>query len=109
MVASLDKNVTQFKTLVGPQQKRVEEIADLTGKMRQCIRKFYENNTGPDGKGRAPERIIIFRDGVAQNMFAKVIKNEIAAVQKACVEEGGDGYVPEIVFIVCQVNVHTKA
>ena len=54
-------------------------------------------------------RIIVYRDGVAQNMFDEITEREIAVIRRACTTcpNTTGNYCPEIVFIVAQMR--TKA
>ncbi|CAL4080008.1 unnamed protein product, partial [Meganyctiphanes norvegica] len=54
-----------------------------------------------------PERIIMYRDGVSDSEFLKVLRYELKAMREACTELGVD-YKPGITFIVVQKRHHTR-
>jgi len=64
--------------------------------VRSCLRAFHAQN------GTHPRRIIMYRDGVADNQFDAVRDHEVGLIFRACKEEGGEEYVPKLTFIIVQ-------
>ena len=117
--ASVDPDVGLFNTEVRLQDadQSVEEIIKLREMMSSLLLKFYQRN-----KGRKPEKIIFYRDGVSEGQFDMVLVKasnilkenftvtgrhdfcsfqEISAIQQACFDLE-PGYEPEITFVVAQ-------
>ena len=101
LVATMDAECSQYYSIVGAQSAR-KELVDLKDKVRTCLRKFAEKNRAP------PQRIIFFRDGVANNQFANECQEEIRAIKEAAFEEGGADYVPELLYIVVQQRTRMR-
>uniref|UniRef100_A0A7S2BQS4 Uncharacterized protein n=1 Tax=Haptolina brevifila TaxID=156173 RepID=A0A7S2BQS4_9EUKA len=102
LVATMDVECSKYYTVVGAQKSRMEVvergeiIVGFADKVRQCLRQFKKANDVP------PARILFYRDGVAHNQFEAVKAVEVEQIFQACREEGGDGYVPMLTFIVVQ-------
>ncbi|CAL4060431.1 unnamed protein product, partial [Meganyctiphanes norvegica] len=64
---------------------------------------FYKHESTP----RKPQRIIVYRDGVSESEFEKVLSSELLAIRKAC-ESFPGRYRPGITFIVLQKQTHTR-
>ena len=67
LVATMDKECASYHTIVNAQSSRQEQC-DIKGKVRQCLRRYQQINETP------PQRIIFYRDGIANNMFDKEVK-----------------------------------
>jgi len=89
--------------VVEEQKERSEPIATLETKMHQGLRAYIERNGAP------PKRILVYRDGVAHNMFEEITTKEIDTIRRAGTTLGNTSgnYVPEVNFIVSQMR--TKA
>jgi hypothetical protein len=101
LVATMDAECARYFTSVHAKPPR-EEICDLKEPVRKALRQFREAN------GVAPKRIVFYRDGVAHNQFAKVAEQEISLIRQACLEEGGDDYVPKLLFIIVQQRTRAR-
>jgi hypothetical protein len=66
--------------------------------------KLYGNPDWDACRGRKPEKIIYFRDGVSEGQFEEVVNREISAIQRAC-KSLEDGYEPGITFLVVQARI----
>jgi len=55
-----------------------------------------------------PERIIIYRDGVAEGQFQEVLNTELVGIREACGALGGVDYKPSITLIIGQKRHHTR-
>lgn len=101
LVASMDAECARYYSVVGAQEPR-KELVDLEGKVRKCLRQYKEKN------GTAPQRIIFFRDGVANNQFNNECNSEISDIRRAAFNEGGADYVPELIYIVVQQRTRAR-
>jgi eukaryotic translation initiation factor 2C len=74
-----------------------EPTADLERAVSALLTTFSLRN-----QGKVPRKLIIYRDGVAENQFDQVIEKELDAFKSAFHLRGyDDGYV-KIAIIVCQ-------
>ncbi|KAM3403313.1 hypothetical protein ACQJBY_006821 [Aegilops geniculata] len=95
VVASMDwPEITKYRGPVSAQPHRQEIIEDLFnvngGMIRELLIAFRRKT------GRRPERILFYRDGVSEGQLSHVRLHEMAAIRKACVEEG---CLPQIIYI----------
>ena len=72
--------------------------------VEECLIAWFKANKTPNCPNPRPERVIFYRDGVAHNMFEKVIAVEIRLLKQGFAKHG---LYPEIIFIVVQQR--TKA
>ena len=87
----------------GPDEHQVtEQILDMENVFEKLLRRFYKEN-----RGRKPERIIFYRDGVSEGQFEMVVNKEITALQRACYGLEKD-YQPGITYFVAQKRHHTR-
>ena len=69
---------------------------------KNLLMKFHDEN-----KGRKPEKIVMYRDGVSEGQFLAVLAAELVAMREAC-QELEEGYKPEITYIVVQKRHNTR-
>ena len=87
----------------GPDEHQVtEQILDMENVFEKLLKRFYNEN-----RGRKPERIIFYRDGVSEGQFEMVVNKEITALQRACYGLEKD-YQPGITYFVAQKRHHTR-
>ena len=77
----------------------IQDMKEITVTL---LKKFFESN-----KGRKPEKLVMFRDGVSEGQFLKVLANELVAMKEAC-RELEEGYEPSITYLVVQKRHHTR-
>ncbi|KAL6491710.1 argonaute 5 [Orobanche gracilis] len=124
VVASMDwPHVATYKGVASTQAHREEIIQDLYsmeedpirgivhgGMVRELLLSYKEVqvNLGAAGAEHMclPKRIIIYRNGVSEGQFHRVLLHEMDAVKKACKSIHED-YEPTITFIVVQKRHHT--
>ncbi|KAF5203307.1 argonaute [Thalictrum thalictroides] len=103
--------LSRYRASVRTQSPKVEMIDSLfkllpngkdDGIMRELLLDFYDSS-----KGRKPEQIIIFRDGVSESQFNQVLNIELEQIIKA-LELLGVSNLPKFTLIVAQKNHHTK-
>ncbi|XP_026820785.1 protein argonaute-2-like [Rhopalosiphum maidis] len=102
VVASMDAHPSRYAATVLLQQHRQENIQELSSMVKEHLIMFYKS-TG----GFKPHRIILYRDGVPERQFSRVLQYELTAIREACVKLEGD-YKPGITFIVVQRHHHTR-
>jgi len=73
-------------------------MASVTEKF---LRQFYEKTK------RKPSSIIMYRDGVSEGQFLKVLARELMDMRKACFKLE-PGYEPKITYVVVQKRHHTR-
>lgn len=66
----------------------------------ELLRAYWEK------KGRRPDRIFFYRDGVSEGQFSSVLRDELSAIRKACSEVISS--IPPISFIVVQKRHRTR-
>ena len=110
VVASLDATATKFASRVSAQpafgKTQVQEIIfDLKSIAKDLLQDFYKAT-----KGKKPERIVFYRDGVSEGQFDQVMQYEYRALREACSEMGdpSSGYAPPITFIIVQKRHQTR-
>lgn len=94
-VASTDYNFVNYKTVIKQQERRNEIVQDMEEVVISLLRAHYAETKSK------PERIIVFRDGIAEPMFDPVFKNEVDKIAVACAKMDKT-YQPEINYIVAQ-------
>lgn len=102
VVCSLDRFASAHAATYRAQGARVEQIEALQEMMVQQLKQFYRVN-----RGRKPQRIVFYRDGVSEGQFAMVQQHEISAIRRACAELEPD-YMPALTMIVIQKRHHTR-
>jgi eukaryotic translation initiation factor 2C len=110
VVASMEATASKFACRLscqpGTGNRQVEEIiTDLKNIAKDLLLEFYRTT-----KGKRPERIFFYRDGVSEGQFDQVVAYEYQALREACAEmgDGGAGYAPPITFIVVQKRHQTR-
>lgn len=105
VVGSMDASATRYAARVSMQTGRQEIIADLKNMMKDLMMEFHRVT-----RGRKPEHLIFFRDGVSEGQFKEVYYSEYSAVREACKELGdpGSDYAPPITFVVVQKRHNTR-
>nr|AJA90755.1 Argonaute 4 [Cycas revoluta] len=112
--------ISRYRAAVRTQSSKVEMIDALykpvqegdsgttkdKGMINELLIDFYKS-CKPSPKGRKPVQMIIFRDGVSESQFDKVLNNELQSILKAC-DHIESGYRPKVTLIVAQKNHHTK-
>ncbi|KAI5072524.1 hypothetical protein GOP47_0012630 [Adiantum capillus-veneris] len=103
LVANVDwPSAIKYVASVRAQPHREEMIEKLPEMVIELWRKFCDKT-----KVR-PERIIMFRDGVSEGQFDKVLQFEVHALKEAMQKVGGSGYNPQITWVVVQKRHHTR-
>ncbi|CEP13223.1 hypothetical protein [Parasitella parasitica] len=95
VTASVDALAVRFISTIRLQEPLADIVSDLTNIVVELLQKFYKET------GVKPERMIFYRDGVANNQFTQVMETEVAAIRHACAMLDIN-YKPTITFIVVQ-------
>uniref|UniRef100_A0A061QLL7 Putative argonaute n=1 Tax=Cupiennius salei TaxID=6928 RepID=A0A061QLL7_CUPSA len=107
-VGSLDSRFSRYAVSIRAQQnvdenrKSLEIIVDLKAMVLELMKTFYQHT-----RGKKPEKIIFFRDGVSEGQFEQVRNREVSAVRSACRTLQKD-YEPGITFLVVQKRHHVR-
>jgi len=104
IVASVEPKAANYEVEIRIQDggQNEEVIQDMKNVTKNLLVKFHAAN-----KGRKPEKIIMFRDGVSEGQFLTVLARELVAMRQAC-KELEEGYEPQITYIVVQKRHHTR-
>ena len=110
MVCSMNATASKYVADVRIQNHRQEMIGSVKegGKrnLEQAtvgfLRKFYTAT-----KGKKPEHIIYYRDGVAEGQFQEVLNTELKQLRTAC-SSLTSTYKPKMTIIICQKRHHTR-
>ncbi|KAI1777141.1 Piwi-domain-containing protein [Hypoxylon cercidicola] len=79
MVSSIDQDLAQFPATAWAQAGRQEMLdATLEERFKGRIKLWQRHNKS------LPQNIIIFRDGVSESQFEKVLNDELPFMRKAC-------------------------
>lgn len=82
MVASVDQQLAQFPAILRLQGERRKEMVDCLQEMlRSRLRLWMKRN-----KNQLPENVLIYRDGVSEGQYKRVLEEELPPLRKACAE-----------------------
>ncbi|KAJ3271560.1 hypothetical protein HDV01_006522 [Terramyces sp. JEL0728] len=99
VVATTDKNATNYNTYCRAQDARVEMITELHDITMQALADFQNKNK------MLPKRIVFFRDGVSNGQFKVVLETEVKAVKTAMEKMKITG---NLTFVVVQKRHHIR-
>ncbi|KAK6919302.1 Argonaute, linker 1 domain [Dillenia turbinata] len=103
--------ISKYRASVRAQSPKVEMIQNLYGPsqdghdygiIRELLMEFYTSSNG-----RKPSQIIIFRDGVGESQFNKVLNYELEQIIQVY-RHLKETNLPKFTVIVAQKNHHTK-
>ena len=100
LVASINKNFTRFVSSAHIHDRMSEMTDHMVPAVSKAIRKYIEVN------GQAPERVIMYRDGVGDGQISYVLDHEVAAIEQ-CFKmqrlEGG-----KFTYVIVSKRINTK-
>ena len=99
LVASMDKNCTNYSTYLHQQPHRVEVVEAMDELIKKAVFDFQKVNK------QMPKQIIMYRDGVASGQFPQVISIEIASMKKGLAAIKCNA---QVTFIVIQKRHHIR-
>ena len=104
VVASVDPRASRYEVEVRVQDgaQNEEVIHDMKNVTKNLLMKFHAEN-----KGRKPEKLVMYRDGVSEGQFLTVLASELVAIRQAC-KELEDGYQPQVTYVVVQKRHNTR-
>lgn len=79
IVASVDAQLAQWPADIRIQPARQEMVSDLDVLLQSRIKIWANHN-----KGKFPENIVVYRDGVSEGQYDLVIEKELPLLKKAC-------------------------
>ncbi|CDW61334.1 Piwi domain containing protein [Trichuris trichiura] len=101
LALKINMKMGEYSASIRVQPNRWESILYLEEEFRERIRAFANPND------RKPSRIILFRDGVSEGEFKKVLREELRALRAAC-RSLDKGYRPGITYVVVQKRYHAR-
>ncbi|CAF3014553.1 unnamed protein product [Rotaria sp. Silwood2] len=104
IIGSKDSTGTKYADRVqfSPQEKiPLEFINDLHIYVRELLCEFSNYNS------YLPNKLILYRAGVDDGSFEKILDNELPAIRRACQELYGHNPLPKICFIVVKNDHNT--
>ncbi|KAK2871788.1 hypothetical protein FQN49_002828 [Arthroderma sp. PD_2] len=91
MVASIDKQLGQWPAVLRLQHEAKQEMVDdLTEMLKTRLRLWHSKNKA------YPENIIVYRDGVSEGQYSKVLDEEYPRLLQACKELYSGSPVPKL-------------
>ncbi|KAF3480882.1 argonaute [Arthroderma uncinatum] len=91
MVASVDKQLGQWPAILRLQHEAKQEMVDdLTEMLKSRLRLWHSKNKA------YPENIIVYRDGVSEGQYSKVLDEEYPRLLQACKELYSGSPVPKL-------------
>lgn len=79
IVASIDAQLAQWPADIRIQPARQEMVSDLDILLQSRIKIWANHN-----KGKFPENIVVYRDGVSEGQYDVIIEKELPLLKKAC-------------------------
>jgi eukaryotic translation initiation factor 2C len=111
MVGSLDSSATRYAARLSvqtgkkPGARSTDILVDFKNVAKELLLEFYKAT-----RGKRPERIFIYRDGVSEGEFERALIHEYTAMRAACAEMGDPSaeYAPPITFLAVQKRHQTR-
>ena len=115
LVASVDKDVAQWPAVVWENPPRQEEVVSVNqtpesgSKLKDVVKtrlRLWQKNDS--NKGGLPENLLIYRDGVSEGQFQKVLAQELPHIRQAARELYDAKRQPRITLIVSVKRHQTR-
>jgi len=109
MVASIDRHVSQWPGVLRFQSEaRQEMVSDMKDMLKSRLRLWKEL-----GKNKTlPENILVYRDGVSEGQYQKVLVEELPLFREACKEvypaADQKAGLPRLTIIIVSKRHHTR-
>ncbi|KAK3945563.1 ribonuclease H-like domain-containing protein [Diplogelasinospora grovesii] len=105
LVSSIDSDLAQWPALAWANPPKQEMAESLESKFQSRLELWRSQQKN---KGQLPENIIIFRDGVSEGQFNKVLEVELPRLRKACMNLYKASAQPRIALIVSVKRHQTR-
>lgn len=99
----MDGKLGQYCAHISTCTTREEPVANLERAVSALLDAFCKRN-----QGNMPRRIIIYRDGVSDNQFERVLEKELTAYKEALMQRGYGEDSVQIAIIMCQKRHNTR-
>ncbi|KAJ3084786.1 argonaute 1 [Rhizoclosmatium hyalinum] len=100
LVASMDAKFAEYRAAIRVQGPRIEIIQDLKSMAAEHLNQFQLR-----ARGRYPDRLIFFRDGVSEGQFGEVALQEVQNL-KIALREVGAGHCKLTFLVVNKRHAH---
>merc|ERR1719357_2093276 len=100
LVASLNKNFTRFISSAHIHDRMSEMTDHMVPAVTKALRKYIEVN------GQAPERVIMYRDGVGDGQISYVLDHEVAAIEQCFKMQRLEGV--KFTYVIVSKKINTK-
>ncbi|KAI8958512.1 eukaryotic translation initiation factor 2C 2 [Daldinia sp. FL1419] len=108
MVASVDNRLGQWPGILRIQKGREEMVKDLKDMLKSRLRLWREKGKHPT----LPENILVYRDGVSEGQYQKVLNEELPLLRAACAEtyppQDQKKGLPRMTVIIVGKRHHTR-
>ncbi|KAH9163100.1 Piwi-domain-containing protein [Lactarius sanguifluus] len=104
VVGSIDKDFVQFPASLRLQKSKQEGIAELADMMIDRLQAFRRRSNV------LPKRIVVFRDGVSEGQYDKVVKEELPQILQAFkrIDSKNPRYRPTLSILICGKRHHAR-
>ncbi|KAI0300639.1 Piwi-domain-containing protein [Multifurca ochricompacta] len=104
VVASVDKDFVQFPASLRLQKSKQEGIAELADMIIERLQAFRRRSNV------LPKRVIVFRDGVSEGQYDKVIREELPQIFEAFkrIDAKNPRYHPTLSILICGKRHHAR-
>ncbi|KAI0107440.1 Piwi-domain-containing protein [Hypoxylon sp. NC0597] len=107
MVASVDASLGQWPAVIRRQAVKGQEmVSELDDMLKSRLKLWHKNNK------RYPKNILVYRDGVSEGQFKKVLESELPLLRKACRDlypaSDQNRGLPKISVIIVVKRHHTR-
>lgn len=102
VVASIDSHYGQWPGSIRCQESKAEMVKTLNLMMQERLQLYISTNK------RAPAKILIYRDGVSEGQYKKVLVDELEQIREACKEIYAHGPPPKITIVIVGKRHHTR-
>ena len=97
MISNIDGRLGQWPACLELNGQRVEEVSTIEKML--CSRLDLWKTKG--GNKTLPENIMVFRDGISEGQFHRVLQLELPQIRKAITRTYGTGNAPRLFIAVC--------
>ncbi|THH13717.1 hypothetical protein EW146_g6540, partial [Bondarzewia mesenterica] len=104
VVASVDKDFVQYPASLRLQKSKQEGIAELKDMILERLQAFRKRSKS------LPERILVFRDGVSEGQYDKVLNDELPQIFDAFkrIDPKKPSYHPTLSIVICGKRHHAR-